>query len=645
MSTEQVSGDAKISVQNIGGIDETSVAFSPGVTVLTGENATNRTSLLQSIIAALGSDQVSLKGDADEGFVELKLDGETYTRELTRQGSTIQASGNPYLEDSVLADLFAFLLETNEARRAVAGNENLRDIIMRPIDTDEIQKEIDQLVEKRRNVEQKLDELDSLKDRLPSLEECRTRLEDEIEETKAELEAKERDLETRDTNVEEIREEKTELEDHLEKLHSKRSELEDVRYDLETERESLDSVRTEKRELESQQEELPEAPVGKIDEFESRIDRLRQQKQQLESEVNDIQRVIGFNQEMLGESNTDIVEALEETNDDVTDKLLPDETVTCWTCSSEVPKDQINTTVDRLQELSQNKLGEVNDIENQLNELNEKVHELQEKQQRREKLKQRLDKAKNEIERSESTIEKLTNRREELQEEIEALEAETERIENDASNEILEIHKEANQLEYELGRLEGDHEDVKDEIADIEDKLNMENELKAHRKELNDEIRELRTKIDRIEREAIEEFNDHMDTVLNILEYSNLERIWLERVETEVSEGRRTVTKTVFKLHIIRQTDGGATYEDTVDHLSESEREVTGIVFALAGYLAHEVYETVPFMLLDSLEAIDADRIATLIEYIEAYSDYLVVALLPEDASSLDGEYQYITEI
>ncbi len=51
-------------------------------------------------------------------------------------------------------------------------------------------------------------------------------------------------------------------------------------------------------------------------------------------------------------------------------------------------------------------------------------------------------------------------------------------------------------------------------------------------------------------------------------------------------------------------------YEDTLRHLSESEREVTGFVFALAGYLVHDVHEQVPFMLLDSLEAIDSDRIA-----------------------------------
>jgi len=86
-------------------------------------------------------------------------------------------------------------------------------------------------------------------------------------------------------------------------------------------------------------------------------------------------------------------------------------------------------------------------------------------------------------------------------------------------------------------------------------------------------------------------------------------------------------------------------YEDTVSHLSESEREVTGLVFALAGYLVHDVYEAVPFMLLDSLEAIDAERIAALVEYFADYVPYLVVALLPEDAQALPAEYDRVTDI
>lgn len=57
------------------------------------------------------------------------------------------------------------------------------------------------------------------------------------------------------------------------------------------------------------------------------------------------------------------------------------------------------------------------------------------------------------------------------------------------------------------------------------------------------------------------------------------------------------------------------------------------------------MYEIVPFMLLDSVEAIDSDRFAALVNYLAGLADYLVVAHLPEDASALDDDYQRITEI
>jgi len=122
----------------------------------------------------------------------------------------------------------------------------------------------------------------------------------------------------------------------------------------------------------------------------------------------------------------------------------------------------------------------------------------------------------------------------------------------------------------------------------------------------------------------------------------NLARIWIERRETEVRDGRRTVTRTRFELHIVRTAADGTAYEDTIEHLSESEREVTGLVFALAGYLVHDVDETVPFIILDSLEAIDSNRIARVVEYFGDQAPYLVAALLPEDAAGLPDTYTYV---
>ena len=66
------------------------------------------------------------------------------------------------------------------------------------------------------------------------------------------------------------------------------------------------------------------------------------------------------------------------------------------------------------------------------------------------------------------------------------------------------------------------------------------------------------------------------------------------------------------------------------------------MIVALVGYLVHEVHEVVPFILLDSLEAIDSEWIASLVEYFTDYALYLVVALLPKDAAALHEDYERI---
>ncbi|ELY73431.1 kinetochore-Ndc80 subunit SPC25, partial [Natrinema pellirubrum DSM 15624] len=165
-SQESVTSSITVAAENIGGIDSTEVTLAPGVNVLTGRNATNRTSFLQTIMAALGSRRSSLKGDADDGRVELTFDDERYMRSLTRRNGEVVFDGDPYLDEPELADLFAFLLESNEARRAVRSGDDLREIIMRPIDTDEIEAEIDRLEAEKRDLDGRLEELAQLDNEL-----------------------------------------------------------------------------------------------------------------------------------------------------------------------------------------------------------------------------------------------------------------------------------------------------------------------------------------------------------------------------------------------------------------------------------------------------------------------------------------------
>jgi hypothetical protein len=59
-----------------------------------------------------------------------------------------------------------------------------------------------------------------------------------------------------------------------------------------------------------------------------------------------------------------------------------------------------------------------------------------------------------------------------------------------------------------------------------------------------------------------------MDSILDQLNYENLDRIW---IEGEVRTERHSESGSAFELHVVSTTDSGAAYEDTVNHLSESE--------------------------------------------------------------------------
>jgi len=645
----KITEHVRLTASNIGGIDETEVTLQPGVTILSGGNTTNRTSLLQAIMAALGGRQSSLKADADKGIVTLEIDGKTYTRTLERQEDQIVMNGEPYLDNPELAELFAFLLESNEARQAVVQKQDLRELIMRPVDTDAINEEIKSLKEEKREIDQHLDELGTIEREIPNLKQERNRIERQIEEKADELAEAKSELEETDTTVKDSRERQSLLEEKFEDLKDLRNRGDRLGRQIDSQENSLDALAEEREELEAKLDSLSKVPMGEVDEIDSEIQRLRGRIQELTSTVSHLQTVVQFNEEMLEGDAAEISAVLEADGDvkveDLTDRLVTD-TVVCWTCGSDVEGDQIESTVEQLRNLHQAKVEQRQELEAQIDELQDEQSEYESQQREREHTQRRLSSVEDEVEDRTETLEGLEEEREEVAAKIEELEDEVEDIEQDDDHsESIELHKQVNQLEIEHERLQDERDEITEEIETKKSSLDERDGLEKRREEISDELEELQTRIERIETEAIEEFNENMDTVLSLLGYENIDRIWIERVQHDVRDGRRKVTKNVFELHIVRSTDADTVYEDSIDHLSESEREVTGLVFALAGYLVHDGYEVVPFMLLDSIEAIDSDRITALVEHFEQYADYLVVALLTEDAAALDDRYRRITEI
>lgn len=649
MSTQQNRPEvAQFDVKNIGGITQTSIDIPPGVTVLSGENATNRTSFLQAIMAATGSDNVSLKADADIGEVTLQIGNEKYHRTIKRTDDGISFDRTGYLEDPEVADLFAFLLETNDARQTVALDGNLRDVIMRPIDVESLQAEIERLETAKGEINEELATIESRKGELPDLEQRRTEIEAEIESKREDLAELENEIDDHSREVEESRQEQEAFEAKLDELRSTRSDLEATRRNIENQQDSIASLKQERSDLKAELEDLPSEPPEEQSQIETELERLRSQRQTLNAEISELQSLIEYNEERLQEEDYQILDDLDENTGEgtPTDELLAEtDEVVCWTCGTTVERQQIEGTIDRLRTLRNEKVTKLNGLKGDIEDLKEQKRNVERQQERRTEVQQQLTTVEDELDRRREQLESLQDRRQELTDDIETLENEIEELESEDFEDVLSLHKRANSLEFDIEQLESELDGITDKIETIEGMIEDGDELREEREQLVDELTDKRTKIDQIEQNAIDQFNEHMGTILDLLNYENLDRIWIEQVEQTVREGRQTVHQPAFELHVVRSTENGTAYEDTISHLSESEREVTGLVFALAGYLVHDLHETVPFMLLDSLEAIDSDRIASLITYLADFVDYLIVALLEEDAEALSEEYYYVTDI
>jgi len=645
------SGAAAFVVENIGGIDATELTLEPGVTVLSGENATNRTSFLQAIMAATGSTRATLKGDAEEGYVRLRIAGETYERQLSRAGDQVQFSGESYLEKPDVADLFAFLLETNEARRSVASGDDLRELIMRPVDTDAIEAEIRRLKDEKDRLNEELSTIESRKRELPDLEQQRNSLRERIADKRERLADIEAEIDDSSTDIEAGQQDRDALEGRLAELRETRSELEALREKIDSREKSIRSLKQERSELQAERADLPETQQARVDHLADEISRLRTRQQTLNSEISDLQSLIQYNEERVDAAEHAFLDEMDVDStgnaESVTGQLLDTESqsVVCWTCGSTVERSQITDTIDRLRSLREEKLSTLSAVKDDLESCTEEKGEIERRERRRAEIEQQLEDIEDELAQRTTQLDSLRERRDGLTTDVERLESAVEELESADFEDILGLHRQANQLEFDIDNLESELETVTDEISEVEALVERADELRDRRATVAETLTDKRTKVTRIETDAVEAFNDHMTAVLDVLEYQNIDRVWIERTEREVREGRQKVERTTFELHIVRTTENGAAYEDTVDHLSESEREVVGLVFALAGYLVHDLHETVPFMLLDSLEAIDSDRIAALVEYFADTSEYLVIALLSEDAAALPDEYTYVTAI
>jgi len=237
----------------------------------------------------------------------------------------------------------------------------------------------------------------------------------------------------------------------------------------------------------------------------------------------------------------------------------------------------------------------------------------------------------------------LRTKRADLQDEINHLKRQIAEIETqvdelatdetEQTDEFIQTHQQLTEQERKRGRLESQLAELSDEIEELEGLRQEREAAQDELTELTTELEDLRGQIDRLETQLVETLNAMLDDLIDILQYQNIARVWVERKPAADDADDST-----FELHIVREDNSGAVYEDTVDTLSESEREVIGLVAALAGYLVHNIDSQVPFILIDSVEMIDAHRLAELLQYMRDKSnvEFLMGALLLKDAQAVE---------
>ncbi|GAB3686797.1 AAA family ATPase [Salinarchaeum chitinilyticum] len=642
---------ATLSLEQIGGVEAGEITIDGGITTIAGHNATNRTSTLRGLCAALGTDTTAppattLSSDADAGRVELEFGGATYTRTFTRTDrNRVVAGGSPLSDDADVVDAFVALLEDNPVRRAVERGGDpteLRELLMRPVDTDAVDRRIDDLESQLQQVDEYLATIDDEADRLPALRDRRQQKQTTLEEIEAEIEDVEAEVDAYDASEAEAEQ----AEELLERLQDLRSELAETNDEIEYHREKVAEYEEEATDVEAALEATA-VPEEEIERLEERLARQRRRKRDREATYTDVDAIIGFNETVLEDDDIDVdaiggkgVPGSEtvEGSDSVTDQLNPaDETVECWTCGSDVDVEAVRGQLDSLRDLRADLHAEVGEIEDEIDELQERRQELADEREEYQRLESRSERIEDQIDHHRSEAERRAESVQELTAEIEELERRVDETESLRESDLVDAYQRLSELEYERGQAESELDDVEAEIERIQQLVDDREDVEEARDAVVEGLQTLRGRVEAAEQALASAFNEHMERVVDVLDYENIARIWIDH-----KPGDAVAEPGTFELTVVREGDDGAVYEDSVRTLSESERKVVGLVLALSGYIVHSVYDDVPFVVLDSVEAIDAERIAELLGYFGQRTGFLITALLPEDAAVVQSSEQTV---
>jgi len=601
-----------LEIENIGGIRSGHASLSAGPNIIQASNFQGKSSLLAAIQTVMGTtgqfgEDHPLTEGADEGHVTLETEDESYTVTLEQSvgvnGNTISRSGDTYLvdeQDRVAARLFAFLGEDNPVRAAVRekDQQRLTELLKKPLETENIDLRIDNLRSDIVDIEEELDQAEKAADKLPPAQEEVTQLEEELEELK----------ERRD-ELEEKVDEDTEQRDLRNELTNKQSELDRKQSQLER---LENQIERRERQLEEKQEELDDLEVPEELDLDTDIGEKKDRVEELELKIDLLGDLYRSNKAVLDENELTLITDV--------DRSISGDTFSCFVCGEETTEEDVEERLQAIKQKQQSLQEEKASLDEEIDEIQQRKREIRSNRQKKDQLENEIKQLKLDIQEDEQEIEGLKDDIEALEEEVEELEAEYE----EAEQEEEEFSSELKTVQQKIGTTENKLSRAKDKLERLEDEASDRDEIEEELEAKKDELEELKQRREKKYDELVDQFDEAMDDIISTFApgfdgaFLNKKKNPDDSVEFEINLAREG-----------RTTD--------VENLSEGERELVGIVTALAGYRTFNVGERVPCILLDGIGQLAAEHIRHMIDYLEDNAEILVTTAYPE-AGTFDGE-------
>jgi DNA repair exonuclease SbcCD ATPase subunit len=588
-----------LTIENIAGIHEAETDVAAGVNVVQASNWQGKTSLLKSVRAVLGGtvDTSTVTEGESEGSVTLTNEstGEQYSVRLVRTPDSVMRRGEPYLtdkQDRTCADLFAFLDEQNELRRAVREGEDLTPFLLRPLEQANIEEQIESLQSKRSRLTSELERTERAAKELPKKIEQRTQLEDELENLRDELSGLEGSS-TGTNKQDELREELNTARRELERAEQRRGRL-------------TSQVESIESQIDTKEEELAEIDVPSDPELETTLESKQTELQKLEARIEPLRDLYSANKRCIDEKHYETVSEV--------DRGIDANRFECWVCGNETATDSVEEQLDALHETISEKRERISALRSEVTELQERREEIERHKRRQSRLEEEIPSLGDELEAKRSRLQETKTEVEEREHRIEELEEQLEDSDDRRST-----------LEQTIARKEAQLENVRDRIEELESEAAKRDDLNEQVEEIRDEIEALRGRRE----ETIEEARDAFERAFEDVR----ERFAPSFEAARLDKKTDPETNATNRLDLVLVRDGR---EIPVTALSEGEVELVGFIAALAGYEAFDVAERVPCILLDDVGGLAGEHLRTLVEYLEERTEYLVTTAYPE-AGDFDG--------